>query len=127
MAQKIELGKKYKTRDGRPARVIVTDKKGNFPVVALVTSKDGLEESQFSYDATGRYLGYSQPHHIDIIEVQPEITVWMNVYKNVQTGEYMPGAYLKENAAKLPKPGQGTVARVKITFNEGQGLEDAGC
>ncbi len=37
------MGKKYKTRAGRPVRILTTDLKGRFPVVAVVTETDCTE------------------------------------------------------------------------------------
>jgi len=51
----IQKGEKFgmvKTRDGKPARIVCTDAKGNFPVVALIDC--GGFESPSNYTADGR-------------------------------------------------------------------------
>lgn len=42
------------TRDGRPVRVVCTDRTDRYPIVALVRSNDGSEEVM-SFHANGRY------------------------------------------------------------------------
>ncbi len=70
--QPIEMHKKYKTRDGRPVRILCTDRKevkeSTSHVIALVTT-EGWEEVQV-YSKTGQYFidDYSA---LDLIEVQP--------------------------------------------------------
>lgn len=63
---KIEIGKKYRTRDGRPARVICVDAKGTQPVVALVAN-DGREKV-ISTDLAGECCNN---YDLDLIEVGP--------------------------------------------------------
>ena len=36
----IEVGKTYYTRDGRPVRILVTDREGCLPIVGLVDNRD---------------------------------------------------------------------------------------
>lgn len=66
----IDINKKYKTRSGLPVRILCVDRKSEeFPVVALVTNKDGHEVAS-TFTKTGSY-------HIedvsmnDLIEVSP--------------------------------------------------------
>ena len=47
-------GKPVCTKDGKKARIICFDKKGDYPIVALVESKDGKEQLQ-DYKINGVY------------------------------------------------------------------------
>lgn len=55
---KINMKDKYMTRDGRPVRVLCVDRKGKYrtPVVALLTDKNGENESEelISCEVNGR-------------------------------------------------------------------------
>ena len=65
---KIEMGKTYRLRDGRPARVICVDAKGEQPVVALVPNIDG--EYTIRTSLVGEFYT-NQEHDLDLIEVGP--------------------------------------------------------
>jgi len=67
----IDITKKYRTRDGRPVRVLCVDLKGEQPVVALIMCADG-DESVLVFDADGKYLHKSrEPANLDLIEISP--------------------------------------------------------
>lgn len=65
---KIEIGKKYTTRDGREARILCVDRVNGNPVVALI----GKDNSVYTYTSTGQWQ--ETPHSkydVDLIEVSP--------------------------------------------------------
>lgn len=70
---KIEMGKKYRTRDGREARVLCTDRKDDkHPVVAMIgNSAPPRTEQVVTLSATGGYISDGRPSEIDLIEVSP--------------------------------------------------------
>jgi hypothetical protein len=64
----ISMNKKYKTRDGRSARIICTDMKGcGYSVAALVQSEDC--EQMESYTAEGLFWSHNKESKDDLIEV----------------------------------------------------------
>lgn len=66
---KISLDKKYKTRDGKPVRVLCVDMKDtNYPVVALV--EEELGESPYTFTENGSVC-YQEVDAFDLIEVSP--------------------------------------------------------
>lgn len=66
----VSTDKKYKTRDGRSARIICTDMKAcGYSVVALVQSEDG--EQIESYTAEGLFWSRYDESKYDLIEVSP--------------------------------------------------------
>lgn len=65
---KIEMGKKYRTRTGLPARVIATDVKDSIYRVVALVGKD--VERVYHYTTTGHSLPSSQ-HGDDLVEVSP--------------------------------------------------------
>jgi hypothetical protein len=83
----IELGKHYKTRDGREVRIYAVDGGGRFPVHGAVKLDDGTwrqEEWTLTRSYNGEKDGHTLPNALDLIEVKPRIQreVWVNVYKS---------------------------------------------
>ena len=66
----IEMGKKYKTRSGLPVRVVATDIKSPYPVVAAVLDICGVEIICV-YTDTGELLRGDINNPDDLIEVTP--------------------------------------------------------
>lgn len=46
--------RKVVTRDGRSARIISTDAKGEFPIIALVEKYNGRTENAFAFTKNGK-------------------------------------------------------------------------
>lgn len=114
---KIEMGKQYRTRDGRPVRVLCVD--ANHPtdkVVGLIPEPTG--ELATSWDEFGRFD--DRPDNWDLIEVRPRIkrTVWINLYHNVSCIHNE----LKE--AQMHANPDTIIARVQVDIDveEGHGL-----
>ena len=75
----IDMNKSYKTRDGRAVRVLCVDRNGkDYPVVALVPNDVGQEMLR-AHTGEGRYLGPTDKHDYDLIEIQPSVVFWVNV------------------------------------------------
>jgi hypothetical protein len=92
----IELGKKYTTRDGRPARVLCVDRKGDIcPVVALVASKVDDSDLVVQYTSDGHANKSVDKSGLDLIPVPEKRTVWLNIYP----GEARPCAHWSQDKA----------------------------
>lgn len=118
---RIEMGKTYRTRDGKPARVIAVDRVSlQHPVLALVKTS-ATEEHVYSYTTDGKYAWTIETSH-DLIEVKPEITGWVNIYK-VGTDNWYAFKKTREDADGHARAER--IACIPITFREGDGLEDA--
>lgn len=77
---KIEMGKRYQTRDGRPVRLLCTDKKGEFPVVGVVPYDDGGAEDMEEWTSTGGYYSDQDGDtDLDLVPMLEKVTV--NVYR----------------------------------------------
>lgn len=59
--------KPVQTRDGRKARIICTDAKGSFPIIALVTSLDDNLEEVITYSGKGKYYLDGEDFPLDLI------------------------------------------------------------
>lgn len=75
----LDITKPVQTRDGKPARIVCTDMKGTFPVVALVTQKSGNEVVN-SYDSNGVYHTFSGKSDNDLVNIPERVERWLNVY-----------------------------------------------
>lgn len=65
--EKAKMGYPLCTRDGRGARIICYDRKGDYPIVALITDEED-EEQAIIYTINGRFLFYEkQEHHRDLM------------------------------------------------------------
>ena len=71
--------RKVVTRDGRPARIICTNTKGNYPVVALVETDD--REITYDFNAEGKYLVGDEDDR-DLFFVSEKREGWVNIYRN---------------------------------------------
>lgn len=69
----------HTTRDGRPARIICTDRKGDFPIVALIDNGVG-HESILAFRDNGKVS--SSNHRSDLINKKPVLRAWVNVYED---------------------------------------------
>jgi len=119
----IELGKKYKTRDGREVRIYAVDGGGRFPVHGAVKLDDGAwrqEEWTLTGSYNGERDGHTIPHRLDLIEVKPRIQreVWVNVYPHC-TGDCMETKEMADSKARLDRI---ACVLVNIDVEEGEGL-----
>lgn len=68
------------TRDGRKARIICFDAKGEHPIIALVT--DGVQESPYNYTKEGYYHTEGVETMADLMMLSEKKEGWVNVYKD---------------------------------------------
>ena len=111
---KISMDKQYRTRDGRPVRVLCVDAPGAFPVVAIV------DNGVIQYSAEGR-VGGCIDQYINLIEIKPRIKrrLYLNVYPTdscvaYPTREQADNGALANRVACIP---------IDIDCEEGEGLE----
>ena len=74
--------KKIITRDGRNVtRILCTDLKNEFSVVAVIESKNGTSEQALSFKKDGTYSCYS-PNVADLFFAQEKHEGWVNIFRN---------------------------------------------
>ena len=104
------------TKDGRPARIICTDAKTAFPIIALILEKDGTE-AVCSYNARGEYWRSNELTDTDLMFALTKKEGWVNIYNQAIRGCGF--IYESEEKAKLnadkDKP---YIATVKIEWEE---------
>lgn len=107
------------TRDGRPARIICTDRNsdryhGNYPIIALI--QEDFREDVLCYTEDGLFLrGSKKPE--DLFFVTEKKTGWVNIYNRAARGCGL--IYESEEKARLNADKDKTyIATVKIEWEE---------
>lgn len=116
--QAAKSGKPVCTRDGRKARIICFDVKGDIcPIIALV-EENGMEVTK-SYDENGR-ANYKNADNYDLMMLPEKKEAWVNIYKdsvgNVVSTQVI---YSSEETAKQNiNLNMNYVSTVKISWEE---------
>ena len=111
--------KKVVTRDGREVRIICTDMKSEYPLIALVTDKKDNSESPFVYMKNGRYFFEETNNDLFFAPVKRE--GWVNIFKDKEINyPYIPGIIhnSEEEAKEAIKGDPDFIATVKIEWEE---------
>ena len=115
----IELGKEYKTRDGRQVVILATNGRGPCPVVGQILNENGEWEYN-SWTADGFYYTSRSYSISDLIEVKPTrvFEAWVNVYVNGARPHYCS----RQEADRYR--GEGCIAclHIRHEYQEGDGL-----
>lgn len=116
----ISMDKKYRTRDGRPVRVLATDARGEQPVVGLVYELEADKETLRRWSIDGKWRAAACESELDLIEVKPRIkrTWWANIYQNYGS------LHESRKTADENRTPIGRLACIKIEIDcvEGEGL-----
>ncbi len=117
----VEMGKKYKTRDGREVRIYATDGYGVHPIHGSIRARSGDGWIACMWSLSGAWCLNSEEHDNDLIEVKPRIQreVWLNVYPSgIQHCTHDTKELADKNCCS------DRIACVKITIDceEGEGL-----
>ena len=105
--------RKVITRDGRTVRrILCTDARGGYPVIALVDCGD--YDSAFSYTKDGKHIEYKSSSS-DLFFAPEKHEGWVNVYRDFD--DMMCGSVFatEEDAKCKAKP---AIATVKIEWEE---------
>lgn len=109
--------KKVVTRDGRDVRIICTDMKSEYPLIALVTDKKDNTESPFVYTKNGRYFFEETNNDLFFAPIKRE--GWVNVYKDKGITHIHALIYSSVEMAKEAIKGDPDfIATVKIEWEE---------
>lgn len=83
---KIDFTKPVQTKDGRPVRIICTDRKfGSYVVVGLI-ERDGREDL-YSWDINGGYYGFYN-NNFDLVNVPEKKTVYQYTVYNKKSKNF---------------------------------------
>lgn len=109
--------RKVVTREGRNARIICTDAKGDFPIIALIETTNGSIEFNYKFKKNGRFLDNDSDYHFDLFFVTEKHEGWVNVYKAGNTPHSDTCIWPTEEEAKK-WANNDYVATVKIEWEE---------
>ena len=98
------------TRNGSKVRIICTDKKGDCPIVALVTRCDGVAEETVTYTKNGKFFNDTS-YKYDLFFAPEKHEGWINVYRSVVSR-----IYDSEEAAR--EKGVNAITTIKIEWEE---------
>ena len=74
--------RKIVTRDGRNVRVLCTNAKGDYPIVALIATLDGSIEFVCKFKKDGHFLDNDDNNsNLDLFFVPEKHERWVNLYK----------------------------------------------
>lgn len=112
--------RKVITRDGRNARILCVDAKGDYPVVALIPDGEG----EYKRDSPEAYTedGYNYSGRISYLDLffAPEIHEgWANVFGGADGNSYVGDSRIfksKEDAEKEGKKWKDYIATVRIEW-----------
>ena len=117
--------RKVVTRDGRTIRkILCTDAESNYPVIALVKSKDGSDEYPLRYTTKGQYCpGSGKNEDLDLFFAPEKKEGWINIFRSITDGNIYIGNYFriyesKEDAEKAGKDWEGYITTTKIEWEE---------
>lgn len=118
---KIEMGKQYKTRDGREVRIYATDCGTGVQQVHGAVKRENGGWYPASWSISGVFRNGSNPNPIDLVEVKPRIVreAWLNVYDH-DRGDVLWST--KQQADDARTEGCLACVRVPIDCEEGEGL-----
>ena len=110
--------RKVVTRDGRPVRIICTDRKGATPIIALVN--DGLsEELGHAFYSDGKIFS-DEDNELDLFFAPEKHEGWININKWADGERDTDGIiyHTKLDIPDIPPVGGKRVATIKIEWEE---------
>ena len=110
--------KKVITRDGRSARIICTDAKGNFPIIVLVETYSGAE-TVLRLKENGHFYNDTEDSR-DLFFATEKKKGWINIYLDTDDSSYVETCIYKskEEAEERRKKWSCYITTVKIEWEE---------
>jgi hypothetical protein len=106
----IEMTKKYRYRNGEPARIICVDRPHEIFKVISMSEKGILE-----FHTINGTADYDHNTDFDLIECKEKKVLWLNVYPDLED------VYAHESIESADgDPKKDRIARIKVTYEEGQ-------
>ena len=108
--------RKVVTRDGRPVRIICTDRKGATPIIALVN--DGLsEELGHAFYSDGKIFS-DEDNELDLFFAPTKYTDYINLYRD-ESVYFLGAVYTSEEYAKnIARGNDQYITTIKIEWEE---------
>ena len=113
----INPSKKVITREGKPVRIICTDARGEYPVIALIEHYQETLDVTFSFTKDGKWCTDGTNSNKDLFFAPEKHEGWTNVYEE-GTNRYLDGCICStEDEAKRIR-GCGYITTIKIEWEE---------
>ena len=106
---------KVVTRDGREVRIVCTDVKGEYPIIALIPDKQ--QELTYRYLINGRQLTYTDSP-LDLCFPTTKREGWVNVYFSVDKDKYVREEIYRSKEEAIKNKFGIYIATVKIEWEE---------
>ena len=110
--------RKVITRDGRNARIICTDAKNDYPIVALIETPNGRERQPCGYKKDGTYI-IGEKLSCDLFFAPEKKEGWLNIYRS-ESGFYLRGNPYKSKEEAESAAGDKSyyISTIKIEWEE---------
>ena len=89
--------RKVVTREGKPARIVCTDAKGKYPVVALITTEENFEIAHH-FKEDGTYID-GAVNLSDLFFTTEKEEGWVSVYRNARGNIFFRSPYRTKEEA----------------------------
>ena len=114
--------RKVVTGDGRKVKILCTNRKSTYPIVALVENHDSDNESVYSYRENGLYSMFSQSEENNLFFAPEKHEGWINIRRSDNNGYYIGQNKLynsKEEADEVAKLNDSTfIKTLKIEWED---------
>lgn len=116
----LDLNKPVQTRDGRKARIVCTDKKGRYRIIACIEHPNlsGVEDC-YTYTLEGICNESRGKIDIDLINAPEKYVMYINISTSEIGDSYIGGAYKTRRSADSSDSELRTEC-IRVEFEEGQ-------
>ena len=110
---------KVVTRDGRAVRIVCSDLKQDFPIVALIYDEEKQKENIECFFENGKYLFFDVDSPLDLFFAPVKKEGWVNIYDITRTNCISRIYNTKEEAETIGKGCKsGYITTTKIEWEE---------
>ena len=111
-----DLSQKVVTKDGRKVRIICTNAKNEFPIIALITNDD--KEVLMDYNNNGK-VSPDEMTDLDLFFAPTKREGWVNIFKDEELPFINGDIYKSEKEAKEEAEGEPDyITSIKIEWEE---------
>lgn len=111
-----DLSQKVVTKDGRKVRIICTNAKNEFPIIALITNDD--KEVLMDYNNNGK-VSPDEMTDLDLFFAPTKREGWVNIFKDEELPFINGNIYKSEKEAKEKAEGEPDyITSIKIEWEE---------
>ena len=111
--------RKVVTKDGRNVRILCTDARGSFPIVALVEASNDVRDNIYIYTKEGHYYEPRSSFPNNLFFAPEKKEGWTNIYRGALDITYTGSVYdSKKEAEEHIDDTQRYIATSKIEWEE---------